>query len=55
MTDSAGVYTVKNLESWGIEHYLVESDSDVGLISEAFRRAQDQSRPVAVLIRTEYE
>ncbi len=55
MTDSAGVYTVKNLESWGIEHYLVESDSDVGLISEAFRRAQDQSRPVAVLIGTEYE
>lgn len=55
MTDSAGRYTVHNLESWGIEHYLVESDTDIGLIYKAFRQAQEQSQPVAVLIGTEYE
>lgn len=42
-------------DAWGIRHYPVETDDDVWLISKAFREAQEQSRPVAVLIGTEYE
>ncbi len=55
MSDSAGVFTGRYLDAWGIKHYLVESDQEVALISTAFREAQELSQPVAVLIGTEYE
>jgi phosphonopyruvate decarboxylase len=55
MTDTAGVYMEPLLDAWGIKHYLIESDSDVDRIGEAWREAQATSKPVAVLIGREYD
>lgn len=54
MTDSAGIYTEPVLQAWGIPYYLVEDDRDLPRIEQAYREAQDGSRPVAVLIGREY-
>ena len=54
MADSAGQFIEPHLDDWGIKHYLVETDDDVWLTPKAFRDAQEQTRPVAVLIGTEY-
>lgn len=54
ITDSAAIYLEPILEAWGIKHYLVEADADVGFISRAHKEARDTSRPVAVLIGREY-
>ena len=55
LADSTGQLIEPHPDAWGIRHYPVETDDDVWLISKAFREAQEQSRPVAVLIGTEYE
>ncbi len=52
--DSAARYTEPILHAWGIEYYLVESDSDAGRITAAFEQAQSSSRPVACLMGAEY-
>ena len=54
MTDTAGIYLEPVLDAWGIRHYLVETDGDVGRISKAWEESQQTSRPVAVLIGSEY-
>ena len=54
MTDSAGIYTEPVLQAWGIPYELVEDDRDLPRIEAAYHRAQDESRPVAVLIGREY-
>jgi sulfopyruvate decarboxylase subunit alpha len=54
MTDSAGIYTEPVLRAWGIPYELVEDDRDLPRIEAAYHRAQDESRPVAVLIGREY-
>ena len=55
MTDTAGVFIEPLLDAWGIKHYLIESDADVGRIGEAWAEAQRTSKPVAVLIGREYD
>ena len=55
MTDSAGHFLEPILGAWGINHYLIESDADVGRIGEAWKEAQASSKPVAVLIGREYD
>jgi sulfopyruvate decarboxylase subunit alpha len=55
MTDSAGVFTEKILNTWGIKYYLVESDDDVAKISSAYNEAHETNRPVAILIGAEAE
>jgi len=55
MTDSAAIYLEPILDAWGVQHYLIESDNDRGRIAEAWKEAQETSRPVAVLIGREYE
>jgi len=54
-TDSAATYTVPNLDSWGIKHYLIEGDQDVARISLAYKEAQKTHKPVAILIGKEYQ
>ena len=54
MTDSAGIFTEPVLKAWGIPYYLVEDDSHLLRIEQAYREAQDSSKPVAVLIGQEY-
>ncbi len=53
-TDSAATYTEPILDTWGIKHYLIESDQDVAKISLAYKEAQKTNKPVAILIGKEY-
>ena len=54
ITDSAAIFTKPNLDSWGITHYLVETDEDVERISKGYREAHETNKPVAILISSEY-
>lgn len=55
MTDSAGILVEPVLKTFGIPYYLIEEDSHLPLISQAFRESQEQSRTIAVLIAREYD
>ena len=55
MTDSAAIFIEPILDTWGIKHYLVETDEDVERISIAYKEAHETNRPVAILIGREYE
>ena len=52
--DSAARYIEHILHAWGINYYLVEVDEDATRISMALEECQRMSRPVAVLIGTEF-
>ncbi len=52
--DSAARILEPFLHLWGVEYYTVEGDDDLDRVSLAFERAEKTSRPVAVLIGTEY-
>ena len=54
MTDSAGVFTEPILKAWGIDYYMVETDDDVGRISDAFEHAERDQTLVACLLGAEY-
>ncbi len=54
ITDSAAIFIEPILDAWGIKHYLVETDRDVGRISMGYREAHKNSKPVAILIGSEY-
>jgi sulfopyruvate decarboxylase TPP-binding subunit len=54
MTDSAGIFIEPILDTWGITHYLMESDEDADKISIAFEEAQQNRTPVVILIGKEY-
>ena len=43
MTDSAGVFTEPILNAWGISYHMVETDDDVGRISDAFEEAEQHA------------
>jgi sulfopyruvate decarboxylase subunit alpha len=55
VVDSAATYTEPLLQGLGIPYYILNSDEDVGRISEAHRRSKEISGPVAVLVGREYE
>jgi len=55
ITDSAAIFTEPILNAWGIKHYLLESDGDVGKISLAHKEAHETQRPVVVLLGMEIE
>ena len=55
ITDSAAIFIEPVLDAWGIKHYLVETDEDVGRISLGYKEAHETNRPVAILIGKEYE
>ena len=52
--DSAARFTEPILDAWGINYYLVETDSDAERISAAFAEADRTQRPVACLMGAEY-
>ena len=54
LTDSAAIFLESILDAWDIKHYLVETDQDVERISTAYNEAHRTSRPVAILIGSEY-
>ncbi len=53
-TDSAAIYMEQILRAWGIKHYLIETAEDCSKISAAFQEAQQNQKPVAVLVGAEY-
>lgn len=52
--DSAARFTEPILHAWGINHYLVETNSDAGRISVAFDEATKHQTLVACLMGAEY-
>ena len=52
--DSAARFTEPILHAYGINYYLIESNDDVGWISDAFEEAERTRKPVACLLGAEY-
>lgn len=52
--DSAAILTEPTLRAWGLQYYLVESDSDLSKITEAFKTADMKHQPIVLLIGAEY-
>lgn len=52
--DSAARYIEPVLDAFGIRYYLVEQPEDMGRISMAFREAEENNRPVALLMGREF-
>ena len=52
--DTAAQMLEPYLHLWRVEYFVVEGDEDLDRVSLAFRRAEETSKPVAVLIGTEY-
>ena len=53
-TDSAARFIEHILHAWGITYYLIETDADADRISLAVEEAERTSKPVAVLVGTEF-
>ncbi len=53
-TDSAARFIEHILHAWGISYYLIETDDDADRISLAIEEAERTSKPVAVLVGTEF-
>ena len=52
--DSAARFMEHILHAWGITYYLIETDEDADRISLAIEEADRTSKPVAVLVGTEF-
>jgi sulfopyruvate decarboxylase TPP-binding subunit len=52
--DSAAKFTEHIIHAWGINYYLVETDADADRITLAMNEAERDSKPVAVLVGTEF-
>jgi len=52
--DSAARFIEHILHAWGITYYLIETDDDADRISLAIEEAERTSKPVAVLVGTEF-
>jgi sulfopyruvate decarboxylase TPP-binding subunit len=48
--DTAASFLEPTLRAWGMPYHTLVSDADVPVVSEAFREAEEGSRPVAVLL-----
>jgi sulfopyruvate decarboxylase TPP-binding subunit len=53
--DSAANFLEPILKAWGIPYHLIDSDAAMEKIKQGYAQAQQESRPVAVLIAREYE
>ena len=52
--DSAARFIEHILHAWGITYYLIDTDEDADRISLAIEEADRTSKPVAVLVGTEF-
>jgi sulfopyruvate decarboxylase subunit alpha len=48
--DSAAVYLEPTLKAWGFPYDKIETDEEIPVISEAFRKARETSKPTAALL-----
>ncbi len=53
-TDSAARFIEHILHAWGINYFLIETDEDADRISLAIEEAERTSKPVAILVGTEF-
>jgi sulfopyruvate decarboxylase subunit alpha len=51
--DSVALVTEPTLKAWGVPFWFLHGESDLPRIADAFRRAEEHSQPVAVLITTD--
>jgi len=42
------------LHTWGTPYWIIETDAELDRIGLAFKKAEETSKPVAVLIGAEY-
>jgi sulfopyruvate decarboxylase TPP-binding subunit len=54
-SDSAATFLEPILGAWQVPHYLIDSDSSLDVIPQAYREAQERPGPVAVMVGREYE
>jgi sulfopyruvate decarboxylase TPP-binding subunit len=52
--DTAAQILEPFLHLWRVDYFVIEGDDDLERVPMAFRRAEETSKPVAVLIGTEY-
>ncbi len=50
--DSVAHMTEKTLRAWGIPYHFLRDPADLTPVSEAWKQAQSEGRPVAVLVDT---
>ncbi len=50
LTDSAAIFIEPILDAWRIKYYLVETENDLYKIPLAYQEAQENEKPVVVLI-----
>ncbi|MFC1977433.1 thiamine pyrophosphate-binding protein [Chloroflexota bacterium] len=55
ITDSAAIFLEPILDTWGINHYLIETDDDLTRLSDGYKETQETNKPVAILIGKEYQ
>jgi sulfopyruvate decarboxylase TPP-binding subunit len=48
--DSTALITEPTLKAWGLPFVFFQDDEDLPRVSEAFQRAEEESRPIAILI-----
>ncbi len=48
--DSVAVVTEPTLDAWRVRYELYRSDADISRVQRAFERANEVSRPVALLL-----
>ena len=48
--DTAASFLEPTLKAWGMSYYTLASDADAPVLAEAFREAEEGSKPVAVLL-----
>jgi len=53
--DSVAYMTLSTLQAWGIPFLLLRDSEDLSPVTEAFAKAREEKRPVAVLIDTSFE
>jgi sulfopyruvate decarboxylase TPP-binding subunit len=52
--DSAARFLEPILDAWGIPHFTIDSDDSVHHVADAYRKAQADQHPTAVLIAREF-
>ncbi len=52
--DSAAQFLEPFLHTWGTPYWIIETDAELDRIGLAFKKAEETSKPVAVLIGAEY-
>jgi hypothetical protein len=48
--DSAALVTEPTLKAWGLPYEFLHAEEDLPRLADAFRRAEEEQRPFAILV-----